>query len=209
MNQLNFKDSGRLFQTKGVTWRKIENQAQKEKRTVWESALAEIWWEGTGTSCSKKENKWKDLNRIIEYPKLEGTCKDQWLQLPLLLYGGLFFQELHTHHNRATTSNSPARITNAGLWCKSQSWRPLMVSLKMQVGWGEFFNRWILASLRSRIEGNRSSALNQWAPERFANFAKELLPFPFFPSWKNHWEVVYRTVKGEKGSRTQVSQSLS
>lgn len=57
VNQLNFKNSGRLFQTKGVTWRKIENQAQKEKRTVWESALAEIWWEGTGTSCSKKENK--------------------------------------------------------------------------------------------------------------------------------------------------------
>lgn len=33
VNQLNFKESGKLFQTKGVTWRKIENQAQKEKST--------------------------------------------------------------------------------------------------------------------------------------------------------------------------------
>lgn len=31
VNQLNFKESGKLCQTKGVTWRKVENQAQKEK----------------------------------------------------------------------------------------------------------------------------------------------------------------------------------
>lgn len=31
VNQLNFKESGKLFQTKGVMWRKTENQAQKEK----------------------------------------------------------------------------------------------------------------------------------------------------------------------------------
>lgn len=38
VNQLNFKEPGKLFQTKGVMRRKIENQAQKEKST-----FTEIW----------------------------------------------------------------------------------------------------------------------------------------------------------------------
>lgn len=53
-----------LFQKKVVTWRKIENQAQKEKST-----FTDNWWEcqSTETSCNKREKEWKDSKMKVTW----------------------------------------------------------------------------------------------------------------------------------------------